>query len=74
MSDEMLVNHIHLAVAYFKWDQTQTQHNEQKSEERATDSLVLLILRLDKVGNTQPEKQQHEEAQENSIKVNGHLY
>ena len=74
MPNEMLVIHITLGVAYFKWNQTQAQHNEQKRKEWATDRLVLLILRLDKVGNAQAQKQEHEEAQENSIKVNGHLY
>ena len=74
VSDEMLVIHVILAVGYFKWDQTQAQNNKQKSKELTTHRLILLVLCLDEVGNAQTQEQQHEESQENSIKVNGHLY
>jgi hypothetical protein len=42
VSDEVL--HITLGVAYFKWDQTQTQHNEQHRKKWTANRLILLVL------------------------------
>jgi len=39
-----------------------------------TDGLILLILRIDKVGDAQAQEQEHEKAEEDGIKVNCHLY